>query len=95
MLTLSACGQQMGYNLDRTELNRATKTNKDIIGQVYFGEEHAKDRYNIDLRRDRQRRGYQIQAPIYQDDDGMAFNYVVSRNKMYRWFSGLQLRYEF
>lgn len=51
--------------------------------------------YSLNLNRDKSRRGYAIQAPIHRTGDAIPVNFTVSRTKEYRWFSGLQLSFNF
>lgn len=85
----------MDYSLRDRNVSKHSRA-YDSLAQLHYSEgEHDADPYSIQLRRDRDRRGYGLAAPIYDSGDGVHTQFGVSRTKEYKWFSGLQLSFAF
>ena len=92
LLCSTACSA-MDYGTRRENFNRETRKN-DRLAFVNFADDVGTP-YSVNLNKDKSRRGYAIQAPLHRTGDAIPVNFTVSRTKEYRWFSGLQLSFNF
>lgn len=93
ILPLVACGD-MDYSLKKNNFSRESRKS-DTLAAVDFDQGVGQDPYSVQLNRARNQRGYALQAPVYDDHEGMKTHFTVSRTKEYRWFSGLQFSFNF
>lgn len=93
MGALTAC-DSIDCGTKRDNFQRATRKS-DQLAFMSFGDEETQDPYAVGLNRDRNHRGYAIQAPLHGDDSAVQSHLTFSRTKDYRWFSGLQFSLAF
>lgn len=101
IVLLSACGR-VDYSTERNQFftDSADSDSSDSTrGQVYvnFSDSDIAKPYVVDFKRIRSNnnKGYGFQAPIYDDRDSFKTSLALTRTKEYKWFSGLQMRWEF
>lgn len=93
---LAACGA-FDYSVDKQDFRRDHYKER-TLGNVYLNYDDSSDPYEMGVRRIH--RGYAVHAPIYDSEDKVKkthtrVHFTTQRTKDYKWFSGLQLRYEF
>ncbi len=102
LFLLPAC-QSVDYSVEREHFVRDTADSDndalDTRGQIYvnLSESEIAKPYVINVNRVRNftNKGYAIHAPLVDNRDDFRTHFAVSRTKDYKWFSGLQMRWEF
>jgi hypothetical protein len=105
LFQLSACGYADYSVRKQNFMSDSASPENRSLGNVYLNlsqSETAKP-YTVDFARVKTSRnfggsnkGYAMLAPVYANkDDKMKIHYTVSKTKDYKWFSGLQMRWEF
>jgi hypothetical protein len=91
--------ERQNFLSDSTE-NQGTRT----LGNIYVNyndSDVAKpytmefNRYRGDEWRGRQDKGYTFNAPLYDNADDTRLHYTVAKTKERKWFSGLEMKFEF
>lgn len=93
-LSTSAC-ETMDFGTRRDNFNRETRRDDNLAFVNFAKSENDMDPYSIKLNRDKRNRGYMVQAPLVDLDEKRRVHFTVSKTKEYKWFSGLQLSWEF
>lgn len=94
LVMLPACHGNVDYSLRDRHAVKGTPE-YDSLAKMHYLSKGETDPYSIELKRDRARRGYGFNAPIHNDGEGIKSYFTVSRTKEFRWFSGMQLSFEF
>lgn len=92
---LSACGfadLSVKYlNFDKTK----AKSNQLAILDLHYDDDETTPPYAIELVRTKGAyKGYAVRAPLYAEEEGI-LHLTVAKQKEYKWFFGVQGRWEF
>lgn len=83
--------QDVSYKLRPDDVPTAPKER--VLGSLHLNmDENVEDTSNLHLYKIR--KGYALKANLDQEEDRKG-DFVLMRNKEYRWFAGLQWRFTF
>lgn len=96
-LFLSACGfadlSVRSLNFDKSK----ARSNELAVLNIHYDDDEFTPPYALQLVRVRglhNQKGYAVRAPLYETEKG-AMHFTVSKQKEFKWFFGLQGRWEF
>lgn len=89
---LASCGA-FDYSVGNQNF-RSERYRERTLGNLYFTYDEKSEPYEMNLKR--VHKGYAVHAPVYEsDNDKTHAHFTVSRTRDYKWFSGVQLTFEF
>ncbi|MFZ4124578.1 MAG: hypothetical protein ACOYJ2_00710 [Rickettsiales bacterium] len=78
-------------NFDKTK----AKSNQLAVLNIDYDEDEFTEPYQLELVRMRgAQKGYALRAPLYKEEKG-ALHFSIAKQKEFKWFVGLQGRWEF
>ena len=96
-LLLGACGfadlSVRNMNFDKSK----ARSKELAVLNIHYDDDEFTPPYALELVRVRglhNQKGYAVRAPLYQEEEG-AIHFTVSKQKEFKWFFGLQGRWEF
>jgi hypothetical protein len=91
---LTACGYAdlsvKHFNFDKSK----AKSNQLAVLNLHYDDDEETPPYAVELVRTKTSKGYAVRAPLYESEKG-AVHFAVAKQKEYKWFFGLQGRWEF
>lgn len=92
MASTTAC-KAMDYGTRSENFNRQTRKSE-RLAFVNLADDQGTP-YSVHLNRDKNHRGYAVQAPLHRSGTVVPVNFTFSRTKEYEWFSGMQMSFNF
>ncbi len=94
VILLPACGfvdlsvKHFNFNKSKAKSNQLATIN------LHYDDDEFTPPYQLELVRTKNTKGYAVRAPLYEEEKG-ALHFAVAKQKEFKWFIGLQGRWEF